>query len=88
VDHDGAPDFFVNALAKHAGSELWILSGKTSAVLVHESSASQTWGRQIVFAGTRGGDGRDRYLLTEYESQRGARCGGAVHLVMLRSLSK
>jgi hypothetical protein len=84
VDRDGVPDFFVHAQAIHAQSVLWIISGKSGEVLVRESHESCTWGRRIVPAGSSVSVNHDRFLVTEYESQQGARCGGAVHLARIK----
>jgi hypothetical protein len=88
TDGDGVADFYVHTQIYQTGSVLWLVSGKSGRVLVREKSESTTWGREIVSAGRAPDDSRTRFLLTEYESQRGARCGGAVHLVSLRSFAK
>jgi hypothetical protein len=88
LNGDGRPEVFVRAYLRTLGSYLWILDGQTGGVLAQELRPSWTFGTQIVPLGDIDRDGRPEFLLSEYESQEGACCGGAVHLVRIRLAGK
>jgi len=86
VDGDGLTDIFVQASfspARGARGEEWIVSGGKGTVLARATVASPIEGRRVARIGNPPGDHSTRLLVSDYESQAGAKCGGAVHLVRL-----
>jgi hypothetical protein len=88
VNGDGTPDAFVRAQGPEGGSLAWVLDGKTGAVLVSTHSPSSTYAQNMIPLGDIDHDGRPEFLLSDYESQEGAICGGAVHLVHISVSTK
>jgi hypothetical protein len=84
LDGDGSPEVYVKVHVISVGSLLWILDGKTGAVVAKDTRDDWTFGSRIVPLGDIDHDGRPEFLLSDYESEQGARCGGAVHLVHIR----
>jgi FG-GAP-like repeat len=83
VDGDGITDVLVQASFPSGGGREWIVSGGRGKVLGSTSVESGIEGRRVVRIGNVDGDRSVRLLVSDYESQAGARCGGAVHLVRL-----
>jgi len=81
---DGVPDVFAQAERHEGGACVWVLDGKTGAILASTQSPSGTFGRKFVPLGDIDHDGRPEFLLSDFESKEGSRCGGAVHLVRIR----
>lgn len=88
VDDDGRPDLLVQTFMHSLGSRRWILSGGTGSILGEDAQPSWTDGRRAARVGDVDGDGRVEFLVSDFESPEGTRCGGAVHLVRLRPFGK
>jgi hypothetical protein len=88
VDLDDCPDLFIQVYLQYVGSQRWLLSGKTASILAQDLRPTWTDGRRVVRLGDIDGDGRVEFLVSNYESQEGTRCGGAVYLAHLRTLGR
>jgi hypothetical protein len=88
VDGDGTVDYYVRHTRWNSVHELWIYSGNGGRLLASEILKTPTFARSLVPIGDFDSDGRAEYLLSDFESQAGAECGGAVHLVRLRASLK
>ena len=82
VDGDGRTEVLLQASPGEIGSKQWLLSGN-GTLLGTGTSSSTTEGRRVVRIGDLKSDDSIRLLVSDYESQAGAKCGGAVHLVRL-----
>ena len=87
VDADGRLDFAVGSScseAKHPGA-LWILSGRTGAVIhaIDRGKDATLFGYRLAATGDTDGDGVGDLLVTEYEGgfRNGSETSGRVHLV-------
>jgi hypothetical protein len=88
LDGDACSDLLVQTSMTGVGSRRWILSGKTGATLAEDLQPSWSDGRRVARVGDLDGDGRVEFLVADYESAEGARCGGAVRLARLRPFAK
>ncbi|HVS11623.1 MAG TPA: FG-GAP-like repeat-containing protein [Planctomycetota bacterium] len=88
LDGDGRSDVLVQTFMTGVGGRRWILSGGSGAILAEDLRPSWTDGQRAVRVGDLDGNGRVEFLVADYESAEGARCGGAVRLGRLRAFVK
>jgi hypothetical protein len=89
VNGDGIPDAYACADVRPDGWVLWVVDGSSAGILVCEQFEGFTTPvPKLVPLGDIDNDGRPEFLLSGCEPKEGARCGGAVYLVHIRTGAK